>query len=219
MNATDFLLWVRGPGLTLAAAIFFFGLALRFIEIYGLGRRADLAVPRDPSPGSGWRTIVARSLPPPGMVKRAPVTYIGGYVFHLGLALILFFFVPHIEAFKGVFGLSWPGLPTPLIDFATVAAIVALFALLAHRIADPVKRLISGPGDYVVWALTLLPLLTGYLAARHMVLEYTWMLGLHILSAEILFAALPFTKLFHAFSLFVSRFYTGQIFGRKGVAL
>ena len=44
------------------------------------------------------------------------------------------------------------------------------------------------------------------------------MLAIHILSVEALLILLPFTKLFHAFSVFVSRWYNGDIFGRKGVA-
>jgi nitrate reductase gamma subunit len=43
------------------------------------------------------------------------------------------------------------------------------------------------------------------------------MLALHILSAEILLVVLPFTKLFHAFTLFGSRWYNGSANARKGV--
>ena len=56
MSAMDLLLWARGPGLGIAAAIFLFGMVLRLFEIYSLGRKADLAPARPNSPGSGWRT-------------------------------------------------------------------------------------------------------------------------------------------------------------------
>ena len=218
MTALELLTWARGTGLSLALAICAFGILLRLFEIFSLGRKADLSPPRDASPGSGWRTIVSRSLPPPGLFKRSPVTYIGGYVFHIGFAITLFFFVPHIELVRGLSGLSWPGLPMQVVDIAAVAAILALFAVLASRLMNPVKRFLSGFQDYLAWLLTLLPLLTGYLAFHHVVADYTLMLALHVLSVELLLVALPFTKLFHTISVFVSRWYNGDIFGRKGVA-
>lgn len=219
MSAGEVLLWLRGPGFVLACVVLVFGGALRLVEIFGLGRRGDLAVPRTPSPGSGLRTVFSRSLPPRGMVRRSPVTYLGGYVFHCGLLLTVFFYRPHIEVFKGIFGLSWPGLPTPLIDLVAVFSLAALSALLAHRLADPVKRLISGPSDYLAWTLTVLPLLTGYLAYHHLFFDYRWLLIAHIAAVELLLVVLPFSKLFHTVAVFSARYYTGQIAGRKGVAL
>jgi nitrate reductase gamma subunit len=115
-------------------------------------------------------------------------------------------------------GLGWPALPSALVDASVVAAIIALAALLAHRLNNPVKRMLSGFGDYLAWALTLLPLLTGYMAYHHLFVEYTLMLALHLFSVELLLVCLPFTKLFHTFSVFISRWYNGEIFGRKGVA-
>jgi nitrate reductase gamma subunit len=56
------------------------------------------------------------------------------------------------------------------------------------------------------------------MAYHHLMLEYTLMLSLHIFSVELLLVLLPFTKLFHTFSVFVSRWYNGDFYGRKGVA-
>jgi nitrate reductase gamma subunit len=218
MNPLDLLTFARGSALNWAMMLCAGGCVLRLLEIFGLGRKADLAPPRGASPGSGWRTIVTRSLPPQGMLKREPVTYIGGYVFHFGLLVTILFFAPHIEFIRSATGLGWPGLRTPLVDASAVAAIMALGVLLAHRLNNPVKRMLSGTGDYLAWAVTLLPLLTGYLAYHHLMLEYTLMLALHLFSVEMLLVLLPFTKLFHTFSIFISRWYNGDIFGRKGVA-
>ncbi len=218
MSHLDLLTFARGSALNWALMIFVAGVVLRLFEILGLGRKADLAKPRTDSPGSGWRTIFTRSLPAEGMLKRDPVTYIGGYVFHLGLLLTIFFSAAHIEFFHGMLGLSWPSLPSALIDTSVVAAMIALVMLLAHRLSNPVKRSLSGFGDYLAWTLTLLPLLTGYLAYHHLLFEYTLMLALHLFSVELLLVMLPFTKLFHTFSVFISRWYNGDIFGRKGTA-
>lgn len=218
MSSLELLVWARGPGLALAVGVCVFGVVLRCSEILALGRKADLAPPRPHSPGSGWRTIFSRSLPPPGMLARAPLTYLGGYVFHVGMAVAVFLFVPHIELWRGLVGLRWPGLPNSLVDTATIAAIMAMLALLVGRLVDPVKRLLSGVGDWLAWTLSFVPLLTGYAATHHLFENYTLTLAVHILAAELLLAALPFTKLFHAVGLFMARWYNGDIAARKGVA-
>lgn len=218
MNHLDLLTFARGSALNWALMLFVAGVVLRLFEIFSLGRKTDLAVARTGSPGSGWRTMFTRSIPPEGMLKREPVSYISGYVFHTGLFLAIFFLAPHIELFRSLTGLHWPALPTALVDASVVAAMIALLAQLANRLSSPVKRMLSGVGDYVAWAATLLPLLTGYLAYHHLLVEYTLMLSLHIFSVELLLVLLPFTKLFHAFSLFISRWYNGDWFARKGVA-
>jgi nitrate reductase gamma subunit len=218
MSHLDLLTFARGCALNWALIIFAAGVVLRLFEIFGLGRKTDLSTPRTDSPGSGWRTVLTRTLPPEGMLKRDPVTYIGGYVFHFGLFVAMFFFAPHIEFFRSMTGLGWPSLPTALVDASVVAAIVAMGMLLAHRLNNPVKRMLSGFGDYLAWAVTLLPLLTGYLAYHHLFVEYTLMLALHLFSVEFLLVLLPFTKLFHTFSVFIARWYNGDFFGRKGVA-
>ena len=218
MSHLDLLTFARGSALDWALMLCVAGVVLRLFEIFGLGRKADLAMPRAVSPGSGWRTMITRSLPTEGMLKRDPVTYIGGYVFHLGLLVTIFFFVPHIEFIHSITGLGWPGLHAALVDAMVVAAMMALGILLGHRLNKPVKRMLSGTGDYLAWVATLLPLLTGYLAYHHLLLEYTLMLTLHLFSIELLLVLLPFTKLFHTFSIFISRWYNGDIFAQKGVA-
>ena len=70
----------------------------------------------------------------------------------------------------------------------------------------------------MAWTVTFLPLLTGYMAYHHLLLDYTLMLAVHILSVELLLVVFPFTKLTHMATLFISRWYNGEWFGRKGVA-
>ena len=153
------------------------------------------------------------------MFKRSTISYVGGYVFHIGLAVIVFLFAQHIKLIQSLTGLSWPNLPAQFIDAAAVVTLAAMLLMLTDRINNPVKRFLSTFGDYLAWALTFLPVLTGYLATKHLMLPYTTMLALHILSAELLLAFIPFTKLFHVFSLWGSRWYNGNVNGKKGVAV
>lgn len=218
MSAMELLLWSRGPGLGIAVGIFLFGMVLRLFEIYSLGRKRDLAPARTGGPGSGWRTMFSRSVPDRAQFKRSPVVFTTGYIFHLGFFIVLLFLLPHIELIQSVFGLSWPALPTPIVDLVAVITLIALIVTLIYRIMDPVRRMLSTFGDYLAWGVTFLPLLTGYMAYHHLLLDYTLMLALHILSVELLLVVFPFTKLTHMVTLFISRWYNGEWFARKGVA-
>ncbi len=151
------------------------------------------------------------------MLKLSPVSYIGGYVFHVGLAVVVFLFAPHIALVASLLGPTWPGLPSQVVDFVSVVTMAAMVAVLADRITKPAKRFLSTFGDWFTWTLTFLPLLTGWLAVHHLLLPYTLMLALHILSVELLLIFLPFTKLFHAFTTFGSRWFNGAVNGHKGV--
>jgi nitrate reductase gamma subunit len=219
MNEDLFLTWVRSTGLDIAIGIFVLGTLWRLFEIYSLGRKTDLAVPRHRSGASGLHTMFRRSVPPPGMFKRSPISYVGGYVFHIGLLVVVVLFAPHIKLIQSLTGLSWPNLPSQFIDATAVVTLAAMLLMLVERINNPVKRFLSTFGDYEAWALTFLPVLTGYLATKHLLLPYTLMLSLHILSMELLLIFLPFTKLIHAFTLWGSRWYNGDVNAKKGVAV
>lgn len=219
MGDMDLLLWARGPGLQIALAVFIGGMLLRLFEIFSLGRYKDLSVPRPGNAAAGWITIVSRSIPKRALLKRTLPTYLMGYTFHIGFFVALLFFAPHIELFRKTVGLGWPALPSQLVDGASLLAIVALVLMLAYRLVHPVKRFLSTFDDYASWALTLAPLLTGYLAFHHLLLPYTLMLAVHILSVELLLVFMPFTKLVHTVSLFVSRWYNGDALGHKGARL
>lgn len=213
-----FFLWVRGPAFDVALAVFLIGIVLRLFEILLLGRDRDLAPGRAGEMGSGLSTVLRRQLPDTGTFKRAPFMVIAGYLWHVGFFVALLLFVPHIELVHGSFGISWPGLPNPLVDAATAVTIVALLALLVRRLTHPVLRYLSGLEDYLVWAVTLLPLLTGYLAYHRMINPYPLAMGLHVLSVELLMVVFPFTKLMHAVTALLARWYNGAMSGRKGVA-
>ena len=218
MTETELLLWVRGPGLQIATVIFLLGVVVRIAGILMLGRKKDLAEARGSAVVGGLRTIVSRTVPDRGTMQRSTFNVVAGYTFHIGFFVVLFLFAPHILLIEDVFGVSWPALPTPVIDATAVITILALFAVLVHRMRHPVMRFLSRFQDYLVWLLTLLPLLTGYLAFhRFGVAAPPTLIAIHILSVELLMVVFPFTKLMHAFTLFMARYYNGAIAGYRGV--
>ena len=163
--------------------------------------------------------MLRRSIPESSVFKRSPISYVGGYIFHIGLFIVVLLFAQHIKLIQSITGLSWPSLPAQFVDAAAVVTLAAMLLVLVDRISKPVKRFLSTFQDYAAWALTFLPVLTGYLATKHLLLPYTTMLALHILCAELLLIFLPFTKLIHTFTLWSSRWYNGDTNAKKGVAV
>lgn len=218
MTQIEFLLWVRGPAFEIATIIFVVGVVVRIMEIVFLGRKRNLAEPRGSAVMGGLSTIVTRSTKHNFRLSTFnSYTMVAGYIFHIGFFVTLLLFAPHILVIDEVFGVSWPSLPTPVIDAITVVTIVTLLAILIHRLRHPVLRFLSRFQDYLVWFVTILPLITGYLAFHRIGLAPQMLLATHILSVELLMVVFPFTKLIHAFTLFMARYYNGAISGYRGV--
>ena len=218
MSEAELLLWVRGPALQIATAIFLLGVVVRLAEILMLGRKKDLAEARGSAVAGGLRTIFSRFVPDRGTLQRSTFNVVAGYIFHIGFFVVLFLFAPHILLFNDVMGVSWPSLPTPVVDATAVVTMIALLAVLAHRLLHPVMRFLSRFQDYLVWLVTFLPVVTGYLAFHRVdVAPPPTLITIHILSVELLMVIFPFTKLMHAFTLFMARYYNGAISGFRGV--
>jgi nitrate reductase gamma subunit len=217
MDAQELLIWVRGTGLQIAAAVFVVGMVYRMLHLLLIGRKPSLAEPRGSEWAGGLRTMWQRSFVLPKLSPRGRFTVVAGYLFHLGFFVTLFFLSQHIALFRAVFGFGWPAMPRGAIDIAAVLSIAAMVALLAHRLVDPVKRLLSDFQDYLSWTLSFLPLLTGFMLLREIGFEYVTLLTLHIASVELLLVIAPFTKLAHMLSTFIARWYNGAVMGFKGI--
>jgi len=217
MDANELLSWARGPGFDIAMIVFVGGMLLRLLEVLALGNKTDLSPARGSGPKGGVETIVNRMLPRKTVFDKEPLRIINGYVLHIGFFIVLFLYGPHIVLFESILGFGWPALPSGMIDAVSAITIVSLIAALVLRLNNKVLRFLSTTDDYVVWAVTLLPVLTGYMAYNHLVASYTMMLALHLLSVELLLVVAPFTKLTHMFSFAMARWYQGYQAGRRGV--
>ena len=217
MGANELLSWARGPGFDIALIIFVGGMLLRLLEILALGKKPDLSPPRGSGPKGGVETILTRMLPRKSVFEKEPLRIINGYVLHFGFFIVLFLYGPHIVLFESFLGFGWPALPSGMIDAASAITIVSLGIALALRLNNKVVRFLSTKDDYIAWAITLLPVLTGYMAYNHLLGSYTMMLALHLLSVELLMVLAPFTKLTHMFSFAMARWYQGYQAGRRGV--
>lgn len=212
------LAFAKGPGFEIATVVFLLGLALRIAEIVVLGRKKDVAPQKADGFSTGMKTVLTRSLPGPGIMEKRPVVVVGGYLFHIAFFVTLLFFVPHIQLFQAAFGISWPGLPSPIIEAVAIVGILSMIAVLICRFKQKVRRYLANFDDYLTWLVTFLPLVTGVMAVNKMVFEYNILLAVHILSVELLMVVFPFTKLTHGLTALMARYYAGFINGRKGAS-
>ncbi len=225
MNLLEF---ARGPALWFSLFVLVAGSAWRVIAILRLGTKADLSEPRHAQPMAGaWRGIVARMVQRKEFRRGSKLGAFNGYLYHIGLAVIVFGFVPHILFVERLTGISWPALFGPLVYFAVALTMVSLLVVLFERLTDPVLRLLSNADDYCSWFVVFLPLVTGMGAVSGWSTQpaagtaplYPWPIAIHLLSVELLFLWLPFGKLAHAFLVFASRGITGAALARKGAAI
>lgn len=218
--------FARGPGLAIALACFTLGIAWRLHGIFRRPAPAILSAPREGAARHGaLRGIVRRMWHPATLRRRSLAATLNAYAYHLGLAIVVFGFAPHI-AFVGRWtGLDWPAVPGPVFVAAVAAVFAGLGVALLMRLTSPVLRLISDHDDYMAWIVTMLPMVTG-MAVLGLPLDATYpavparpvAVALHLISLELLLAWLPFGKLSHAWLVFLSRGATGRAFARKGVA-
>jgi nitrate reductase gamma subunit len=227
----DLLAFARGPALQYAMFVFVFGVLWRLTGVLLLAAKLDRSEPRRAASWKGLRLVVLRFWPRKEFLQRTVATQVLGYTFHIGFLVVLVFYLPHILFFEDVFkgllgtnlhgllGVSWPYLPGGAILVVGAITVAALVALLVHRVASPVKRLISNFDDYFSWLVATAPLVTGMMAYSHVGPPYQTMLAIHILSVELLLVWFPFGKLMHTFTIFVARAATGMAFERRGAAL
>ena len=226
----DLLSFARGPGLAAALAVFVLGTLWRLAGVLRRPRMPDLSPARAGTPSnlSGALHAIVRGMwPRREFLQATLVTTVNGYVFHIGLALVVFGYAPHVAFMRRLTGLSWPALPDMVMYLAAGATIIALLAALVSRLTNPVLRIISNADDLISWSVTFLPMLTGMalafepsaaILARGQVI-YPVPLAVHLLTLELLLIWFPFGKLMHAFLFALSRGATGMRFNHRGVRL
>ena len=225
MTAADLLAFARGPALWFSLLVLFAGSAWRVAATFRLGTTPDLSEPRSTRLLAGAvRGILGRMITKPEFRRGGRLGAVNGYIYHVGLAVIAFGFLPHILFVERLTSLAWPPLPGWVVYLAVGPTFIALLLALLYRMTDPVLRLLSGFDDFFSWFVVFLPLLTGMAAidgwspaaAPGAAPIYPGPLAIHLLSVELLFIWLPFGKLAHAFLAFISRGMTGAAMARKG---
>ena len=227
MTPAELLVLARGPALWVSFFVLIAGSAWRILAIFRLGSRPDLSEPRSTRLLRGaLRGIFARMIPRREFRRSSKFGALNGYAYHLGLAVIVFGYAPHIGFIQRLTGLAWPPLPGPVVYVATGITLMSLLLALTERLNDPVRCLLSGIDDYFSWFVVILPCATGMIVINQAYSPASppgspldpLPLAVHLLSVELLFLWLPFGKLAHAFLVFMSRAVTGAAAARRGAA-
>jgi nitrate reductase gamma subunit len=121
------------------------------------------------------------------------------FLFHVGAVVVPVFLTAHVALWSDFLGASLPALSEGAADLLTVLTVVCIVVLFVYRLTTPRARALSQVSDFMILALVMAPFLTGFMAAHPIVnpLPWSWMMLVHILSAEVLLIAVPFTKLAH----------------------
>lgn len=211
----SFLGLTEGPLWYAAATIFVVGVLWRLIGILRLGVPKDLSTARGSGPAGAMKGLFLHMLPHGGFFRRTAFHVIAGYLFHVGLFVLLLFAAPHVIFIEErILGFGWTPLPRWGFILAAEAALAGLILLWIRRLTDPVMRQISDAEDHIGTLLTFLALLTGCLALQE---SHDALRALHMVSVEALMIYFPFSRLMHAFTFILSRAYTGATYGRRGV--
>ena len=211
--------FARGPAMQIALTVFVFGICYRLFSLFLMWRTRDSSEGSSrqrPAFMAAGREIIRRLWPQAAYKERTMFALVNGYVFHLGLAIVVFGLMPHILFFKSLLGVSWPSLPSNLIFAVAVITVASMVAALVMRFTNPAQRIISTFDDYFSWLVTFLPVITGLVATSHLGARYETLMAIHLLSVALLLIWLPFGKLGHTFLVFITRGTTGMVFERRG---
>jgi nitrate reductase gamma subunit len=190
----------RGPLFRLAFALMLLGLMRIFtLTIIGIleayRRNSDHIVP--------WKEVARQTvgwLVPVGRLwKNRPGYSLISVAFHAGLLLVPVFLAAHILLWRRTTGLAWPAIPQPLADALTLLTIGAGLALFLGRACARSSRALSRAQDYLWPLLLIVPFATGY-TCSHAALSpaaYQAFMLLHIDSAVLILALIPFTRIAH----------------------
>ncbi len=140
-----------------------------------------------------WAVPVRHMIP--GTVFFSSVSFFS----HIGIIIVPLFLADHIVMWEQLIGINLPQIGNGVADFLTLFTIATLLLLLYCRTFIRRQRAVSASSDYVLLVMVIIPFATGYMASHPSVNPLSWevMMLTHMLSAELLFLIIPFTKLAH----------------------
>ncbi len=192
--------FARGPLFRLCFAIMLLGLArILFLDIWAAykayKKTADRKMP--------WKLVLSRSwewiFPVKRLSNNFQVYSVLSILFHIGLILVPVFLFAHIQLWKESVGISWPSLPYSWAFWLTISTIIFSVSLFMGRLVIKQARALSRKQDYLWLILLLIPFITGFVCANLNISpqSYQFFMLVHILSGELIFILIPFSKIAH----------------------
>lgn len=158
-----------------------------------------------------WSKILAEAaswvVPLKHLIPGTKIFSTVSFLFHIGIIVLPLFLADHIALWEGLLGINLPVIGYTLADALTLFTLACVFVLLGFRTLSPRLRAMSTRMDYLLLLAVLLPVATGFMASHPSWNPVAWqsMFLLHLLSAELLFVLIPFTKLSHIVLFFFDR--------------
>ena len=190
----------RGPLFRLTFSLMVLGLVRIFVlTVVGIAE----AYRRSPDKIVNWNQVVRQTagwLFPFGRLWRQRAVYSSlSFLFHAGLLLVPIFLAAHVLLWRRSLGFAWPALPPSLANWLTLLTIGTALGLFFGRVLYRASRALSRFQDYFWPLLLTLPFATGY-ACANLTLgpgAYQASMLLHVYSADLILAMVPFTKVAH----------------------
>ncbi len=204
-SALDF---ARGPLFRFSLAVLTLGLLrILILDLWGIytayRRAGDKTIP--------WNLVATRTMgwlfPVRRLLRNRPLYSVASILFHIGLLILPIFLLAHIRLWETALGLAWPSLPKVVADVLTIATVIAGLLLFIGRVASRASQFISRKQDWL-WPLVLIiPFITGFICANIGLSPkiYTISMLVHVLSGELIFVLIPFTKIAHCILLPLSQ--------------
>lgn len=191
--------FAKGPLFTITFLIMLLGLARHVVlQVYSLFFAKGARLKNVP-----WKSVIgdffAWIIPVKHITKGPAFFSVVSILFHIGVIVVSVFLIDHIVLWEDFLGVGLPAIGRALADGLTLFTIACVLILLMCRIFIRRLRVMSMKMDYIVLLMILAPFVFGYMAGHPWANPFTWELAmlLHLLSAELLFVAVPFTKLSH----------------------
>lgn len=205
--------FVVGPLAWIASAIFVLGVIYRFISMFILTKKKDPLVFEYMDLKYSLRSIIHWAVPFAALNwRKHPALTVVTFVFHFCLLAVPVFLLAHIVLWDNFHGISYWSLPDHIADIMAVLVMAGCVFFAVRRLVRPEVRYVTSAMDWVVLILVALPFVTGFLA-YHQIGNYKFMIIFHILSGEVMLAAIPFTRLSHMLFAPFTRAYIGSEFG------
>jgi nitrate reductase gamma subunit len=210
----DIYNFVSGPLAWLAFTIFIGGILFRWVRLIVEVQQKEKFIFSYMSWKYSLRSILHWIIPFATVNwRKHPVLTVFTFAFHICLIVTPIFLLSHIILWEEAFGISWWSLPDSVADVMTVIVIASCAFFLVRRIKEPEVKFVTSSSDYIILAIVAAPFVTGFLA-YHQWFAYPTMMILHIVSGEIMLAAIPFTRLSHMIFSPLTRAYMGSEFGK-----
>ena len=209
----DIYNFVRGPLVWISFIIFIGGSIYRLISMALLAKKKDPLVYTYMHPKFALRSIFHWIVPFMSVNSRKnPIFTIVTFLFHIGLVVVPIFLFAHVILWKESWDISWWFLSDSTADMMTLVVMGGCVFFLVRRIVQPDVRFLTTPSDFVLLAIVVAPFITGFWT-YHQWAGYRVVGILHMLSGEIMLAAIPFTRLSHMLFFPFTRGYIGSEFG------